>query len=163
MKKLNNQTGSAHVIIIIILIATVIGLIGFVFWQNFVNRPTAKQSDTSVQQTQAPSYATEKKFLNDFYTQYISALDGLNGASQQKVTDSIAKYRVVTKSSAGEFDPVLCAQNSPQTINIDNGIKTTDGISFNIDSHYENSTGHIVAVVGTDNNGMKITVSKCSF
>jgi len=163
VKKLNNQTGSAHVVIIVILVIAVLGLLGFVFWQNFVTKPAVKQADTSVQQAQAPSYATEKKFLNDFYTQYIAAWDGLNGVSQQKVTDSIAKYRVATKSSAGEFDPVLCAQNSPQTINIDNGIKTADGISFNIDSHYENSTVHIVAVVSTDNSGMKITVSKCSF
>ena len=47
MKKLNNQTGSAHVIIIIILIAAVLGLLGFVFWQNFVTKPAAKQAGAS--------------------------------------------------------------------------------------------------------------------
>ena len=47
MKKLNNQTGSAHVIIILILVLAVLGLLGFVFYQNFVNKPATKQADTS--------------------------------------------------------------------------------------------------------------------
>jgi len=38
VKRLNNQTGSAHVIVIIVLVLTVLGLLGFVFWQNFIQK-----------------------------------------------------------------------------------------------------------------------------
>ena len=47
MKKLNNQTGSAHVVIIVILVLAVLGLLGFVFWQNFINKPVVNQTNTS--------------------------------------------------------------------------------------------------------------------
>ena len=52
MKKLNNQTGSAHVVIIIILIAAVLGLLGFVFWQNFIKK-TSPQTTSQVTKTTA--------------------------------------------------------------------------------------------------------------
>ena len=58
MKKLNNQTVSAHVIIIVILILAVLGLLGFVFWQNFVNKP-ATSSNTSSATQSAPSNTTK--------------------------------------------------------------------------------------------------------
>ena len=38
IKNSQRQTGSAHVVIIIILVITVLGLLGFVFWQNFLNK-----------------------------------------------------------------------------------------------------------------------------
>jgi len=52
------QTGSAHVVIIVILAVAVLGLLGFVFWQNFIVKDD--QSDTvktqdSLQQEVEPS------------------------------------------------------------------------------------------------------------
>lgn len=44
------QSGSAHVVIIIILVTIVLGLLGFVFWQNFIDK---KPSDTTTTRTQA--------------------------------------------------------------------------------------------------------------
>jgi len=40
MKNKNNQTGSAHLIIIITLVIALLGSLGFVFWQNFVQDKT---------------------------------------------------------------------------------------------------------------------------
>ncbi len=48
MKK---QSGSAHVIIVIVLVIALLGSLGFIFWQNFVNKTTnsdtIKTGDTS--------------------------------------------------------------------------------------------------------------------
>jgi hypothetical protein len=43
-----NQYGSAHVVVIIILVIAVLGLVGFVFWQNFIHKESmTKQSNGS--------------------------------------------------------------------------------------------------------------------
>lgn len=47
MKSQNLQKGSAHLIIIIVLAVVVLGLLGFVFWQNFVNTDDSNQSQTA--------------------------------------------------------------------------------------------------------------------
>jgi len=39
------QTGSAHVVIIIILVVAVLGLLGFVFWQNFIMKTPAEKAE----------------------------------------------------------------------------------------------------------------------
>ncbi|MFZ1301839.1 MAG: PsbP-related protein [Candidatus Microsaccharimonas sp.] len=43
MKTILRQSGSAHVVIIIVLVVALLGLLGFVFWQNFINKDTATQ------------------------------------------------------------------------------------------------------------------------
>ena len=58
MKKLNNQTGSAHVVIIVILVLAVLGLLGFVFWQNFIDKSASNSSTPSATQS-APSNTTK--------------------------------------------------------------------------------------------------------
>ncbi len=35
IKRTQNEIGSVHVIVTIVLLAAVIGLLGFIFWQNF--------------------------------------------------------------------------------------------------------------------------------
>jgi cytoskeletal protein RodZ len=49
MKK--SQTGSTHVVIIIVLVVAVLGLLGFVFWQNFVNKPATVTAPASTSNT----------------------------------------------------------------------------------------------------------------
>lgn len=50
MKSRNKESGSVvHIVVIIILVVAVLGLLGFVLWQNFLNKPVATQ--TSTQQT----------------------------------------------------------------------------------------------------------------
>jgi hypothetical protein len=46
MKK-SKQTGSAHTVIIIVLVLALLGVLGFVFWQNFVNKPATKTAGAS--------------------------------------------------------------------------------------------------------------------
>ena len=48
MKSYNNQQGStAHIVIIILLVVAVIGLLGFVFWQNFISKEPAVESNNA--------------------------------------------------------------------------------------------------------------------
>lgn len=49
VKNSSPQTGSAHVIIIVVLIVALVGTLGFVFWQNFIN------TEVSSDQTKAPN------------------------------------------------------------------------------------------------------------
>lgn len=46
MKK--TQSGSTHIIIIIVLVVALLGVLGFVFWQNFLNNPTTKTATQAV-------------------------------------------------------------------------------------------------------------------
>jgi hypothetical protein len=41
-----NQSGSAHVVIIAVLAVTIIGALGFMFWQNIINKPTVATTST---------------------------------------------------------------------------------------------------------------------
>lgn len=51
MSTRNNETGSTHVVIIVVLIAVILGLLGFVFWQNFIQKkdttPSASTTTTT--------------------------------------------------------------------------------------------------------------------
>ena len=54
MKSRIKEQGSAlHIVIIIVLVVAVLGLLGFVLWQNFMNKPADSQADnTSATSTQ---------------------------------------------------------------------------------------------------------------
>lgn len=50
MKNRLQESGSAHVAVVVVLIVALIGALGFIFWQNFIQR---KDSDTSTNTTQS--------------------------------------------------------------------------------------------------------------
>jgi len=64
--KTRNQIGSAHVVIIVLLTVAVLGLLGFVFWQNFMG---VKTSDTTKTET-ANKVFTEKDFQTGLTLEY---------------------------------------------------------------------------------------------
>jgi len=48
INKALSQKGSAHVVIIVILVVALLGTLGFVFWQNFIDKkPVAKNNESS--------------------------------------------------------------------------------------------------------------------
>lgn len=70
MNKTLSQKGSAHIVIIIILVVALLGTLGFIFWQNFINKePTPKQTETTQDQPK-DEYAGWKtyKSTRDGYT-----------------------------------------------------------------------------------------------
>lgn len=58
MKTLQKEQGSAHVIIIVVLIVAVLGLLGFVFWQNFIAKKDTPKADTASTSTASTSTPT---------------------------------------------------------------------------------------------------------
>lgn len=47
ISKTSSQKGSAHIVIIVILVIALLGALGFVFWQNFIDKPTVKNDESS--------------------------------------------------------------------------------------------------------------------
>lgn len=56
----NPQKGSAHVIIIVILALSLVGTLGFVFWQNFLKKDTASDAPQTTISTQAEEKMTQE-------------------------------------------------------------------------------------------------------
>lgn len=66
MKK--TQSGSAHIVIIIVLVIALLGTLGFVFWQNFLNKKdSVATSDTSTVTKEEVSSDGLKTFTNEKY------------------------------------------------------------------------------------------------
>jgi hypothetical protein len=106
MKK-SKQTGSAHIVIVIVLVLALLGALGFVFWQNFVNKPATQGAVTS---------STSQTALND-KTLLISEW-GVKGSYDAKDLSSV-NY---TFSGGGNNRITLTAANLPDNCGGLNGI-----------------------------------------
>ena len=68
IKKSQMQKGSAHVVIIVILIIALIGVLGFVFWQNFIKKDdVTKPATTAVSDETTEKPITYKTYTTDIY------------------------------------------------------------------------------------------------
>ena len=65
MKNISKQVGSAHIVIIVILAAAVIGLLGFVFWQNFISPKDVAKSEVS---DTTDTQVEQKEYSNDDFS-----------------------------------------------------------------------------------------------
>ncbi|MEP7204712.1 MAG: hypothetical protein ABI716_00785 [Candidatus Saccharibacteria bacterium] len=52
------QSGSAHAVIILILVAVILGLLGFVFWQNFIQKKDTALTSPAKTSTTTPKTVT---------------------------------------------------------------------------------------------------------
>jgi hypothetical protein len=59
IKKSQSKTGSAHVIIVIIIITSVIAILGFVIWKNFINKDSAPTNSENKTLAVAPVEADD--------------------------------------------------------------------------------------------------------
>lgn len=62
VKNQKSQSGSAHLIVLIILVVLLIGSLGFIFWQNFLNKPKGNTNQTTTSAEETKSYS------NDYYS-----------------------------------------------------------------------------------------------
>lgn len=68
MKRKITQAGSAQVIIIIVLVVALLGTLGFVFWQNFINKAdSTKPTDTSTVVKEETNTDGLKTYVNQKY------------------------------------------------------------------------------------------------
>lgn len=69
--KTYRQSGSAHVIIIVVLVIAVIGLLGFVFWQNFIQDDKQSQVKNSTASTNDDNSVNKKLNNNTVETDLV--------------------------------------------------------------------------------------------
>lgn len=62
MNKKQSQSGSIHLIIVIVLVVTLIGALGFIFWQNFMQPKTSDTNSSTTASTATVSDITYKKY-----------------------------------------------------------------------------------------------------
>lgn len=105
MKSRQSQTGSAHLAIIIVLVVALLGALGFVFWQNFINKPVANQSgtaQTSTQTTTDKTLAVSEWGVVGSYTQASSNVEGLN-YKFEKIDSSTNKTVTASATDTGAY------------------------------------------------------------
>lgn len=133
---MTHQKGSAHVVVILGLVAVIVGLLGFVFWQNFISKPTSDKSTAAtsssakesardaglstgaVKQAAESLYAAYGKGCNimDFDTTAAyndCVLESIRRVStsrlQVKVKDFLEEF---SGKSYASTDPILCNTNA---------------------------------------------------
>ena len=105
------QNGSAHAIVIVLLIVALLGALGFVFYQNFIQKPadtTSVQSDKDVQPSEVKSQrvAFESKiYALDYPSDWTAATevrdDGSNSAIIQNSDKTVRITFSVSRGTPG--------------------------------------------------------------
>jgi hypothetical protein len=130
VKNTKYQSGSAHLIIIAILSVALIGALGFVFYQNFIqSKDSTLKTDTS--KTTTPAIAPAA-VVNELVTSYLSYINSSHTASFSStlLTDAF-QTRVSNPSGViVSVDPILLVQNTPSSFTVGNA--TTDGNSSSV-------------------------------
>lgn len=131
MNKHRNQSGSAFVIGIIILAIGIIGAVGFVFWQNFIQSPIPKTDPTTYAEC---SVLEGSKIIETFPEQCITA-DGkrfANPNQTSKVTD-IDLANITTN----ELDGRVMTLHYPDGWKVD--VKETGDKASGVDAYVRNT------------------------
>ena len=131
MKKLNNQTGSAHVIIIIILIAAVLGLLGFVFWQNF-----AKPKDNAASSAATSTTVKTTAPITDPYATWLTYTSNRGGFNIKYPSD----WKISDASANGGDLVKLVSPNVTKEKNI-----SPDAVDYDVDVSFESTAGSMIA------------------
>jgi hypothetical protein len=86
--KINRQSGSAHVIIIIVLAVALLAAVGVLFWQNIINKPTAQESNIT---TYAGCVTSEGSLKQETYPEVCVTKSGQHFTNpDQKSVASVA-------------------------------------------------------------------------
>lgn len=122
MKK-NNQTGSAHVVIIVLLVVALLGALGFVFYQNFIAKPAQVTIETPKPVTdEDPLVTTQLAFNSDIYEidhpkSWNVVIDKQEGALNNKatITNPGEDMKVTFSVSEGGVGGA-CDQSDPRKV-----------------------------------------------
>lgn len=126
MKQTNRESGVAHAAVVIVLVLVILGLLGFVFWQNFLQKkPAAKSSHTTAATTKraADPYSGWKTYTNSdlgISLRYPSdwTLGNVNGNNLPMQVATLASPDIAaeTKGSldAMQYDVVISSQSKSE-------------------------------------------------
>jgi hypothetical protein len=162
INKTLSQKGSAHVVIIVILVIALLGTLGFVFWQNFIHKDTLDTSNTAkVESKQENTNENAKKSdqltLSDWAIKFTisSSLTSTEVKYQAKGTDTYVFTTARIQALGGE-----CVK-SPfgDTVNLarmtEKPVATPDGELLNespINNYYYVLSGPISSCSSLDSN-----------
>jgi len=141
MNKNKFQSGSAHLIIIVILSLALIGSLGFLYYQNFVQKDDISKTDdvkTTPTPTQTTPIVDPTTVVNDFLTSFLNYMampttDSHNEtsfASQSPVLTDTYKDSIVNPSGMVYSSPIILAQALPLGFSV--GTATTTSTSSSV-------------------------------
>lgn len=105
MKYRRPQEGSAHVIVIVLLVVALLGALGFVFYQNFIAK---KQDDTT-----KPAVTTQTDTTATSQVAFNSTIYELDHPKDWKMSDA-----AVLKTFAADTSGVISLENPAKTIRV---------------------------------------------
>jgi len=157
--KKQSQSGFAHLAIIIVLVVALIGALGFVYWQNFMQ---PKASDENVVATKTADDTTTTittpavvptTVVNNFLTSFLSYMampttDSHNEtsfASQSPVLTDTYKDSIVNPSGMVYVSPIILSQNNFASFTVGSATTTSTSSSVPVTLKFGgNSTSNIV-------------------
>lgn len=99
-RRLNNQRGSAQIIIISVLVVGLLGTLGFIFWQNFINKPVndknassqTSQKKTSANSNDKPSLSQDVNFKTDANSTGVTLTKASDVDALQDINDDLKSF-----------------------------------------------------------------------
>jgi hypothetical protein len=140
VNKKQSQSGFAHLAIIIVLVVALLGSLGFVFWQNFMqpkpvdNTPTPAVIDNKKVVSEAtiiePAVVVDsflKSFLSYMGSSDLGNTDASFAAKSSALTDSY-KNSITSPNQGLMYSPIILSQNLPSSFTVVN-TSTTSTVS----------------------------------
>ncbi len=174
--------GSAHVVVIIILVVALVGALGFVFYQNFIEKKEAVKADTTSTDADktkntpdrttpstdqpAPKVYTKSEadvLVADTYAKYIQSRQA--GTSVQGALEGIKSNFTETAYTAiagsTDVEGLTCAGNYvPDSVTLDTSVSGTTATSL-VKRVFQGQTASVAITVTTDLSTLKITAVAC--
>jgi len=169
MKFRTNQQGSAaHIVIIVALVLVVLGLLGFVFWQNFLKKDTVtvnEQKQNTAQSSEEKPKCDEGEdekasngvFCSEVYGVKFSVPEEFKGQLQQSENVAIfpiadsqpealgeSESVISAKVSRGQYDYILTISLLPQI--------NTMSVGFAAGGQFDSSDKKLYAIISTAEN-----------
>lgn len=158
---LMNQKGLAPILIIFLLAGTLLG--GYLVYQNQTKFPNQSSMQTTLvsQSTQSSTPSTipfsPEQVTESFYKTYLNCIENhfqaSNGRSPRENcpfrSSNISDYLTQILENAKAHDPILCATNTPVSINVDKAVIDTNKASVMVHTFY-----------GSGDNPIKVELTK---
>ncbi len=104
MKKINSQSGNAHIVIIVILVIALVSTLGFVFWQNFMQ----DKDDSAKTSKQTSQNATILPDMIEYPTTVLVKSD----AETAQLTNAPASFKDFVVQTIKADNIAISAENS---------------------------------------------------
>lgn len=162
INKTLSQKGSAHAVIIVILVAALLGALGFIFWQNFMNKDTSDTNNTTKvenkqENTNENAEKSDQLTLNDWAIRFTisSSLTSTEVKYQAQGTDTYVFTTTRIQALGGECAKSPFGDTVSLTRMTEKPVATPDGELLNespINNYYYILSGPISSCSSLDNN-----------